>query len=246
MEIDFEILRTSELADGDTVVIKDSDGDLDESRFQGIAKKIRSFTGKKLLFISAASGSVTTPGDSTLVEQLKAAIKAGGPQPVVQGEPISVHSIDTGPWVEFGDFFKKPKATGLLHHYMDDAGLKVVLPCAFVSVTGKTKELAEKALRVDLKQLVRSDVDVKAFLCPPNFLEIRRPPVGDEPTDPGVTYTVDLSGPKPGVRTWAAFCFFFGTYTQPSGVVQALDVKVLKELGLSHAVYEGQVGQEVR
>lgn len=174
------------------------------------------------------------------VGELAKALEAGGydakPTPATT---ITIGAIDTSSWTEFGDFFDRPLSRSLNWEFEEDFN-QISLPCGFISLVADTPEQATAALRQDLLKLRQSPAIIKAYLAKPSLIPLATPVLPGEPSD--TTTHVDLRGPVPAKRQWAAFCFLHGFTVEEGGAYRPLDKWNLDRF-LGSAVLEGQVGK---
>lgn len=181
------------------------------------------------------------------IEQLKASIEAANlptPPPVnLKIEPVDLSGWE---WEAFGSFFDKPEAKALI--FQSGAPLNLVIPCSFFSVVNSDRQRAIELLYKDLLYIkeLAPQVEVAAFLAKPSTIEIVVPTKEGEVAD--TTTYVDLRGPVPAKKKYAAFCFLFAY--KPAGYIndmfsyRLLNLQDWKALGLPSAVSEGETGRD--
>ena len=179
------------------------------------------------------------------------------------GTALTVEAIDTSGWTELKEFFDKPESRAVLQEcnipipgssdYCAQDFVRLRLMCGFLSYVSVDKVKAIFALREDLQKLrVNDDVEIVSFLARPSTLPFVSPCLEGEVSDG--EYCTDLSGPQPGKRRWAAFCFLHGYLKSslrfpPDGcppnivpAVASLSEQVLRTLEIRGASLEGQIG----
>ena len=189
------------------------------------------------------------------IEQLQASIEAASlptPPPVnLKIEPIDLKAWE---WDAFDDFFDKPEAKSLI--YQSGAPLNLIVPCSFFSVVNSDKQRAIELLYTDLLHIKNlcsgipgspEGFNVVAFLAKPSTIEIVVPTKEGEVSD--TTTYVDLRGPVPAKRKYAAFCFLFAYrdgfwMSEKTFGYKNISVSDWNGLGLPSAVREGEVGRD--
>jgi len=191
------------------------------------------------------------------LNELEADMKAAGVNEPPPATSLVVGCTPFHEWTEFGDFFNKPMSRSIL--FQEDLpdelyekkdgdapwrGLKrVVTSCTFLGTMNIDRDKAIATLREELLKLKNTpDVDVRAFLATPSIIEGVRPCKDGE--TPDTYYCQDLLGPQPGKRNWIAFCFLHGYRRLSDGTLQYLSPEVLKSIGVTIGVQEGQCGEE--
>lgn len=188
------------------------------------------------------------------ISTLQKALEAAPPRPTsLPPATLKIEAIDVSGWDDFatiggGTFFDKPEIKSTI--YQSGAPQNMVLDCSFFSVISSDKQAAINTLRRDLLFIKNlwPRVKVVGFLSKPSLLELKTPAKPDEMAD-DVVY-VDLRGPIPAKRKWAAFCFLFAyedsfwDYAGKGGY-KSITVDGWKKMGLPSAVREGEVGHEV-
>lgn len=189
-----------------------------------------------------------------MIDQLQAAIEAATELPP---NPVTLNivpvDLSTWAWSEFRDFFDKPEAKTLI--FQSGPPMNLVLPCSFFSVVNSDRLKAIELLRKDLLHIrnlchgigaAEGSFNVVAFLAKPSTIEIVVPTKEGEPSD--TTTYVDLRGPVPAKKKYAAFCFLFayrsGMWVDDKFSYKSIEFDDWKALDLPSAVREGETGRD--
>lgn len=185
------------------------------------------------------------------VDQLRKALEAGGYDAAPAATEVKMETIDTSYWTEFGDFFDRPLSNSLLWLFDEvlpsQQKVRRVIPCGFISVVSTDKEKAVAELRAELFKLRQSPAIIKAYLAKPSTIELVLPLENGETSD--TTSYVDLRGPVPAKKGWAAFCFLHGFTVENPGAAPYPEYRPLDKTNLDRfltsAILEGEVGRRI-